>query len=112
MGRTPWSAADAPVGPALDKAHFRYVLFFLNQANRIRAGKSRVMIHQIWTLSVFFINALDFWLARLLFLNWAGRPRPRSITAKFGINAAVFTIQVEGFPATRRRDLRFTNCQS
>src|SRR3981081_749782 len=28
------------------------VLFFLTQANRIRAGKSSVLIHQIWTLSV------------------------------------------------------------
>jgi hypothetical protein len=29
------------------------VLFFLIQANRIRAGKSRVLVYQIWTLSVF-----------------------------------------------------------
>src|SRR5712692_8205010 len=28
------------------------VLFFLTQANRIRAGKSSVLIHQMWTLSV------------------------------------------------------------
>jgi len=28
------------------------VLFFLTQANRIRAGKSSVLIHQRWTLSV------------------------------------------------------------
>jgi hypothetical protein len=36
------------------------VPFFLTQANRIRAGKSSVLIHQIWTLSILVINALDF----------------------------------------------------